>query len=439
MSGSQGLLDNIDIIIDEKIGIVRYAIDIGRIPGEPTLFHYYASACNTQALAKQWNFAYGGGASVNKKTALAKSVGECIERYCAAIYDLTALNFSSYKEADFPCVHPSEFALFSKEQYESPSFPWKPFTEETQVRWVIGYDLINETPCGVPACMVYIPYQFSIKLKDTPIVQPISTGLACHSTPCDAMISAICEVIERDAFTILWQRSLSPPIIEYDSLPEKVQDLVHRFTVTGSTVSLFDITLDHKVPTILSVQTNNIPTRPALTVATSCSPSPTEAAVKSLEELAHTYHYMVKMNQLERSGNNILTTEQVINQESHMRYWCDHRHINQADFLFNGNRRISFDNITRISGDSREEMLSTIIKKIENVGNRVIVCDLTTPDVRELGLTVVRALIPGFNPLLMGHNNRALGGTRLWTVPEKIGYSRISSDRVDNPIPHPFP
>jgi ribosomal protein S12 methylthiotransferase accessory factor len=439
MSGRQGLLENIDRIIDEKTGIVRYAIDIGIRPGGPAFFHYAALACNTQAFVRQWNFAVGGGTSVYQKNALAKAIGECIERYCCALYDVTALNVSSYKEADFPCVHPSEFALFSKEQYENPSFPLHTFTEETSVCWVSGYDLINEAPCGVPACMVYLPYRFFTKLKDTPITQSISTGLACHSTHSDAIISAICEVIERDAFTILWQRSLAPPIIEYDSLPKKLQDLVDRFTITGSIVTLFDITPDHGVPTILSVQTNNIPTRPALTVAASCSPDPTEAAIKSLEELAHTYHYMAEINQFEPPGDDVATPEQVIDQELHLRYWCDHRHINQADFLFNENRRISFDNIAGIFEESREEILSAILKAIENVGNRVIVCDLTAPDIRELGLTVVRAIIPGFHPLFMGHNNRALGGTRLWTVPEKMGYSRISSDRVDNPAPHPYP
>jgi ribosomal protein S12 methylthiotransferase accessory factor len=287
--------------------------------------------------------------------------------------------------------------------------------------------------------MVYLPYKFFTKLKDTPIAQPISTGLACHSTPTDAIISAICEVIERDAVMIFWQRSLAPPIIEYNSLPEKVQDLVNRFTVTGSKVSLFDITLDHRVPTILSVQTNNIPTRPALTVAASCSPNPVEAAIKSLEELAHTYRYMIDINQLRPQENYAITSEQVINQESHLLYWCDHRNINQADFLFNKNKRISFGDIMEISGNSREDKLSAIIKAIENVGNRVIICDLTTPDVRELGLTVVRALIPGFHPLFMGHSIRALGGTRLWTIPEKMGYSGISSNKVDNPAPHPYP
>jgi len=45
--------------------------------------------------------------------------------------------------------------------------------------------------------MVYIPYKFIIGQGDTQIAQPISTGFACVSSPEEAVVSAICEVIER--------------------------------------------------------------------------------------------------------------------------------------------------------------------------------------------------------------------------------------------------
>ena len=65
--------------------------------------------------------------------------------------------------------------------------------------------------------------------------------------------------------------------------------------------------------------------------------------------------------------------------------------------------------------------------------------DLTTPDVEELGLKVLRCVIPGFHPLFMGHNLRALGGSRLWEVPQKLGYRGINREFRDNPAPHPYP
>jgi len=67
-----------------------------------------------------------------------------------------------------------------------------------------------------------------------------------------------------------------------------------------------------------------------------------------------------------------------------------------------------------------------------------LLADVTTEDMRDLGLLVVRAVIPGFHPLFMGHQFRALGGTRLWEIPQKFGYPGISREHGDNPLPHPF-
>jgi ribosomal protein S12 methylthiotransferase accessory factor len=52
---------------------------------------------------------------------------------------------------------------------------------------------------------------------------------------------------------------------------------------------------------------------------------------------------------------------------------------------------------------------------------------------------VIRAVIPGFHPLCIGHTFRALGGSRLWEVPPKLGYAGLSRDTGDNPVPHPIP
>jgi len=73
------------------------------------------------------------------------------------------------------------------------------------------------------------------------------------------------------------------------------------------------------------------------------------------------------------------------------------------------------------------------------VGHRVLLADVTSEDVGDLGLRVVRALIPGFHPLILGHKIRALGGRRLWEVPQKLGYPGVTRAKGDNPAPHPYP
>ena len=83
--------------------------------------------------------------------------------------------------------------------------------------------------------------------------------------------------------------------------------------------------------------------------------------------------------------------------------------------------------------------LRVLCERIRAVNHRVLLVDLTSPDVRPLGLSVVRTVIPGFHPLCMGYKIRALGGRRLWEVPQRLGFAGIAPDSGDNPAPHPYP
>jgi len=64
---------------------------------------------------------------------------------------------------------------------------------------------------------------------------------------------------------------------------------------------------------------------------------------------------------------------------------------------------------------------------------------LTTEDIGSLGLEVVRAVVPGYHPLVVGHRIRALGGRRLWEVPQRLGFRGITKESGDYPFPHPYP
>src|SRR5262249_809476 len=118
-----------------------------------------------------------------------------------------------------------------------------------------------------------------------PIVQSITTGLASHSTREEATINALCEVIERDAFTISWQARLAIPHIDLGSLGAENRELVDRFTHAGAEVRLFNLTLEHRVPTILATLRSPSSAMPALVFAAAAELDPQLAVTKSLEEL----------------------------------------------------------------------------------------------------------------------------------------------------------
>jgi ribosomal protein S12 methylthiotransferase accessory factor len=161
------------------------------------------------------------------------------------------------------------------------------------------------------------------------------------------------------------------------------------------------------------------------------------AICKSLEELEHTRAYCHKIKLYEpRLPLDSNYENMVVAQKDHLNFWCDETHLPLADFLFSPVEEINFSEIASLTSGDAAQDLQLLVDKITYTGHRVLIADLTTPDVAELGLSVVRALIPGFHPLFMGHRYRALGGKRLWQMPAQMGYNSINGD---NPVPHPFP
>jgi len=434
------LLDALDYLVDERVGIVQFVLQTPRTPGSPDFFHCLAQACDTRAFCAQANFGKAGGASADVDVAMAKAIGEAIERYCAAIFDAPELSLCAYGDAPFRAVHPSEFALLSAEQYDDPEVFLVPFDERTVVRWAPARDPLTEDEWYVPAAMVYVPYVYDHAKGDSQIAQPISTGLACHCSRAEAATAAICEVIERDAFTITWQAMLAHPHIVPESIGDRNRDLMARFERSGYEVILLNMTLDTGVPTVLAVSRSRLPDSPPLVPAGAASLTPEEAVRKSLEELEHTRAYSQEiLLHTPRLTDDHPRFAHVIDQTDHLNFWCDRTNAPLADFLFRSPARVVLSEMTNLSTGVAEQDLHVLLQRVNGVGHRVLLCDVTTPDVADVGLAVVRAIVPGFHPLVVGHRIRSLGGTRLWTIPQRLGHEGITRERGDNPVPHPYP
>jgi ribosomal protein S12 methylthiotransferase accessory factor len=433
------LADLVPYLVDGEVGIIRKVTEIPRAPGEPNFFHFSATACDTSAFTREKNFNKTGGASTSRESALAKALGEAVERYCSAYFDFAELPLTSFEDADFRCVSPDSFALHSAEQYESPGFPWLPFTAATPVRWQPMLDLWSGETWHVPAALVYVPYIYYQGTGDSPIVQPISTGLACHCSLPEAALGGICETVERDSFTLTWQAQMAVPQIRVETLSDENYELVQRFEIAGAKVFMLNITTDLGIPCVLSVLKSEVETSPALVFAASASLSPEEAARKSLEELAHTRRYSQQIKELvppvviEENHENIET------QIDHLNFWCDYKNAPLADFLFSSKVRQDFAELEDLSTGSPRTDLEVLVNRLHEHGYQALTARLTTSDVAGLGLEVVRSVVPGLNPLFMGHRIRSLGGERLWTVPQRMGLKGITRETGDNPWPHPYP
>jgi ribosomal protein S12 methylthiotransferase accessory factor len=331
---------------------------------------------------------------------MAKAIGECVERYCSAIFDYRDLTLAPYRELTRRATHPGSFALYRPDQFGAHGFPWQPFTVDTPVLWTSGLSLVDGEETLVPAAMVYVPFHYLRSRRDTPVAQPISTGLASGCSFAEAALGGLCEVVERDAFTLTWQASMSRPVIRPETLPAAVADLVARFADVGIDVHLVDITTDLGLPTVLTVALGRATTSPALAVAAATDPSSEVAAVKSLEELAHTRKFARQL--MDYTPEVPVEVEdghpQVTGQRDHLRFYCPRPATAYAEFMWSspegrdlgrlGGGGDGGDGGVAVGADPGAD-LAAAVRSVAAAGLDVIACDLTTPDIRALGLSVV--------------------------------------------------
>ena len=269
-------------------------------------------------------------------------------------------------------------------------------------------------------------------------MQPISTGLSAHCSLVEATLGGLLEVVERDSFSLTWQACLAHPKILIETLSDANYALVQSIEAVGHEVHLLNATTELGIPVIMGVAYHHRWPSPPLVVSAAADLNPEVAVRKALEELVHTRRYMREVQDFEDEFLINEDWDKVTEQIHHLRLWGDINMVAKANFLTSSTKRISFDELVNLECRTNRESLNYLVEKVQSFGYNAYAVNLTTPDVAQMGLSVVRALIPGLHPFFIGHKLRARNCQRLFEVPQKLGHPPVLPG-TDNPIPHPFP
>jgi YcaO-like protein with predicted kinase domain len=109
-----------------------------------------------------------------------------------------------------------------------------PLPEQTEIAWIEGYDLLNGEACWVPWEVVHTDYTLPTHHSGEHFLSG-TNGLASGNHLAEAISSAICELVERDAvalWQILLQKSVAP-----DRCPSVMRLRATGFGVPALTLS----------------------------------------------------------------------------------------------------------------------------------------------------------------------------------------------------------
>jgi len=420
-------------------GIVRSLEECLHLPCEPPLFRFASEIGRGEpVLGEKLDHLSGiGGAGLTRAEAASAAVGEALERYSATFVPHVELVTAAARELGDDAVAPERFALFSGAQYATARFPFQPFTSETRVPWVRGYSLPDRSPAWLPAELVFLG---DVGGSGSPrIGYATSSGMACAETLEQGLMRGLCELLERDAFMIVWANRLSLPVLDLTSDPQ-LEELERRFFVpTGLDYAAIDLSVFHRLPTVLGVVRAPTWCPGALGVGAGTAPTVKRAVWKALSEAFASRSAGPKLSVLERRHEYGPEGAGVVSFEDHIAYYADHRRAEAAAFLDASSERIQVAAVPPLPGNSPAEHVEALCERVDEAGSTAYAVDVTAPDIRELGLTVVKVLAPELCSLDVPHAGRFLGGRRLYEAAGELGLRSGPLSVPVNPEPHPFP
>lgn len=380
------------------------------------LFQSVATVSNTRYLGPILADRIAAGTAFTKSSAFFASIGEAIERYCGNV-TVRPMITGSYRDLvrdNLRALSPCMLPLYTDEQYKENDFPFVRFTDELTLRWVWGKSLVTEERILVPASIALLNLH-PVAIQKEPRINFLNfSGIACGSTCDTAILAALLEVIERDATMLWWCSCDLPNAIDLSQWPNIEKYVGPAGETNGFSFKLFNIKNDTNVPTVAAVCFER--STSTITAGFAARLDPLEAALKSLSEAA----------QLHQLSRNLLNPESwifkaqktgILHHEALTPYRADRRYKesfrmdckNMVDLFHNSQYYLdprSVDEVDflekapNVCSPPTEGILSLdeLIGAVAMLGYDPIVVDLTTPDIADVGLTVMRAIIPGFVP-----------------------------------------
>ncbi|MCG7840878.1 MAG: YcaO-related McrA-glycine thioamidation protein [Methanomassiliicoccales archaeon] len=253
------------------------------------------------------------------------------------------------------------------------------------IAWVKGYDLIEGEEIWVPAVAVYHPYDSK---KDLQLFRSNTNGLASGNNLEEAILHGLCEVIERDAWSISEARKGSRGEIVVEEDCPVVSELLNKFRSQGVEVHLKDLTSDVGIPTIAAAADDVRMKDPALlNLGVGAHLSPRVAAIRALTEVAQS-----RCTQIHGARED--TTKADLNRE------VGYERMKRLNAMyFTSSSEVHMEDFSEFDTKDILEDIEVVLDHLLDRGfEKVIAVELTRP---ELGIPVVRMIIPGMEIFAM--------------------------------------
>jgi len=319
-------------------------------------------------------------------------------------------------------IDPRRFVLYSDAQYRRAGFPYRRFSSQEQHAWVDGVDLVSGERAFVLAELVFS--RASLQDRDAaahaPCTQMTSSGCAAGESRDDAILRALLELVERDAFMRHWLRQEAGAVVgrsrgagEFAARRDTLQEAGCRVSVQR---------LDSPWAHVCMVAAQHS-RQHFTTLGTAAHASFERAFLGALEELeTRVYAWIHGQQPCIRNAAEVTSTEH------HFELYGLKRHYRRAD-------RVLFPEADGSPApiDLTPSTCTTVSRLVDRFAAsgvpEVAAIDISPErsriDQGRTALVVMKALVPGLLPMSFGHGLEPRG--------------LIGTVHPGSRFPHPFP
>lgn len=435
--------------VDQRVGLVS-SLAIEHIGLLPIASAHLSAAAETTT---------GTGVTFRPEQSKVVSVLEVIERYAGlrprSKRTVVQASYRQLIQQGEQVLDPTTLGLHSPEQYEQSaqnhaSRHLVPYHHDLVCHWVWCYSFQKQSPMLIPEHCAY--YGVPASEENPVFVFDISNGCALGNCLEEALFHGILEVVERDAFLLMWYARLQVPRLDLRTVADPtIRVLIEHLEYhSGYTIQAFNITLDHALPCLclLGVDEQNRDGKPKAFVAAGSHPHPEQALLKALREFAMFVAFPRQLDQQSRAQalEMLADANLVRKMDQHPLVYYLPEAFERLDFLYHTPRQQTFQEAfldfyqnppERMDlRDDLECLTATYLQR----GMDVLMVDQTAPEHRPCGLRCVKVLMPGMLPMTFGQQNRRIiGFERLHQLPFTLGYQDHPLTEAEiNPHPHPF-
>jgi thiazole/oxazole-forming peptide maturase SagD family component len=367
------------------------------------------------------NISSSGVSYSSRAFALMKCISEIIERASLFSYTNSQVIYGSYNQFKKKgnILNPSIYRHFKHIQ-------------DLAFGWIKGTNLYNNTDCYIPAQLVFLNY--SLIQNEVQLSPFISTGAAGGFSIKEALTHGLYEIVERDAVMTMYLNKIPIPKINLSLVKSsKLKNILMTFKKYNLELYVFDAKNDINIPVYIAIIIDRSGVKPWVSVGAKAGFLEIDTIIGCIEEAFSERMWIRYAYMREGSNNPRFDFSNIDIKLRRGLFWSNKNMVKKLDFLLKQDykQKVIYN---KISNKSNE--FTKLVDTIKRNKFNIYYVNLTLPFFKDVGHEVIKAIIPGMQPLYLTSKEHPLrfGFERLKSTAYFFGQNQFNI----NKIPHPF-